>query len=209
MPKRSPPKQSGKPARQAVQARSLATVEAILEAAARILAEAGWAALNTNIIAKRAGVSIGSIYEYFPDKRAIVDEILNRHLARGEALFRESANDLNSGPQPVDIVRVLVSGFVTLHRDDPHLHQVLSSEVALTLEQKMRVAALRANTIKRVTLALADHSDNPHITATLLVDTADALSHRWLVDAAGTPASEKIMTNELQKMLYAYLTCEP
>lgn len=54
--------------RRAVQARSRNTVESIIEAATRILADKGWAAFNTNAISQVAGVSIGSVYEYFGNK---------------------------------------------------------------------------------------------------------------------------------------------
>ena len=60
------------------QGRSRATVEAVLEATAQLLAESGYAALTTNHIADRAGVSIGSIYQYFPGKEAIVAQVVDR-----------------------------------------------------------------------------------------------------------------------------------
>lgn len=61
-----------KPRKQAVQDRSTATVEAILEAAIRILERDGWPALTTTRVAARAGVSVGSLYQYFPNREAIV-----------------------------------------------------------------------------------------------------------------------------------------
>lgn len=57
------------------QRRSVATVTAILDAAARILTETGYATASTNRIAERAGVSIGSLYEYFPGKEAVFGAI--------------------------------------------------------------------------------------------------------------------------------------
>ena len=61
------------------QARSIATVEAIIEAGAHVLSELGWAGFTTNKVAEAAGVSIGSLYQYFPDKLALVDAIRRRH----------------------------------------------------------------------------------------------------------------------------------
>lgn len=60
------------------QARAAATVDAIVEAAARILETKGLEALNTNAVAEAAGVSIGSLYQYFPAKTAIVAELIRR-----------------------------------------------------------------------------------------------------------------------------------
>jgi AcrR family transcriptional regulator len=64
------------------QARAQACVEAILEAAAQILEAGGEAAFNTNAIAERAGVSIGAVYRYFPDKQAILVAMSEREQAR-------------------------------------------------------------------------------------------------------------------------------
>lgn len=64
------------------QARSVATFEAILEAAARILESLGFAGFNTNVVAELAGVSIGSLYQYFPSKDALIVELIRRERAK-------------------------------------------------------------------------------------------------------------------------------
>lgn len=64
-----------KPRKQPLQDRSTKTVEAILEAAIRILRQGGWAQLTTTRIAEKAGVSVGSLYQYFPNREAIAVEI--------------------------------------------------------------------------------------------------------------------------------------
>ncbi|MEQ5788533.1 TetR/AcrR family transcriptional regulator [Erythrobacter sp. NFXS35] len=70
------------------QQRSMATVDVIIEAAAQVLEIAGEAGFNTNAIAERAGVGIGSIYRYFPDKHAILVEMGRREMARVGAELR-------------------------------------------------------------------------------------------------------------------------
>ncbi len=72
------------------QARARATVDAILEAAAQVLAREGYAAVTTNRVAEVAGVSIGSLYEYFPNKQSIVAAALGRSL-------REITDEVSSG----------------------------------------------------------------------------------------------------------------
>jgi AcrR family transcriptional regulator len=67
-----------KPRKAPRQARSRATVEAILEAATRILEEQGLAGFGTNRIAERAGISIGSLYQYYPARDAILAELVRR-----------------------------------------------------------------------------------------------------------------------------------
>jgi AcrR family transcriptional regulator len=68
------------------QRRSQATFDAIIEASARILADDGVGQLTTNRIAVRAGVSVGSLYQYFPNRQAIVRALVERELARAEAV---------------------------------------------------------------------------------------------------------------------------
>ena len=65
--------------RSPVQARSKRTVERILDAAAHVFGERGYAA-TTNHVAERAGLSIGSLYQYFPDKDALLVALHDRHL---------------------------------------------------------------------------------------------------------------------------------
>lgn len=96
-----------RPVRQARQARAQSTVKALLEAGARILAEGGWPAFNTNAVAMRSGVSIGSLYEYFENKQALVDAIADGHLAQGEALLAEGAARLGTITQTGDDGRLV------------------------------------------------------------------------------------------------------
>lgn len=201
----APSRAPRKPVRQPRQARSQATVAAIQTAAARILAEGGWTALNTNLVARRAGVSVGSVYEYFPDKTAILDAILGQHLADGEALIASYAGLLAQADHLEGAVELLVDGFIALHQGDPRLHRVLSSEVPLTPGQRERVHALRSAVIGLLGDRLQGHVPAPALAATLLVDVADAVTHRWFVDEAGVPAPPDILAAELRRVLQAYL----
>ncbi len=187
------------------QSRAQSTVSAILEGGARVLAERGWAGFNTNVVAERAGVSIGSLYEYFPNKQAIADAIVAEHLVKGEALLSAAATNVSSKTSLEALVPSLVDGFVNLHKDDPRLHRVLSSEVPLSSEARVRVGALKQRVIALVATALDGHSNNPKLTAQLLVETADTLTHRWFTEDDGNLTSPEIMTCELRCMLSAYL----
>ncbi len=74
------------PRRQPRQARSLSTVEVILLAAARVFRREGWRA-TTNRIAAEAGVGVGSVYEYFPDKQALLHALAVKHLELAERVL--------------------------------------------------------------------------------------------------------------------------
>jgi AcrR family transcriptional regulator len=104
------------------QARSKATVEAIVEAAARILATGGAAGFSTNHVAEAAGVGIGSLYQYFPDKHAIVDAIRRQHLDEVLAALRAASASQGSPKQRAE---KLVDGLIAVHAGKPGLHRAL------------------------------------------------------------------------------------
>ena len=107
------------------QRRSIATVTAILEAAARILVESGYAKASTNRIAERAGVSIGSLYEYFPGKEAVFGELRRREAQKAYA-------ELMGGVQPEHpraAIRHIVRARLHWMRRNPVLYAALETEV--------------------------------------------------------------------------------
>ena len=84
-------KPATRPRKRPSQSRSRATVQAIIEATAHILREHGYAGASTNRIAKLAGVSVGSLYQYFPGKDALVLAVADHHATEMMALLQESA----------------------------------------------------------------------------------------------------------------------
>jgi AcrR family transcriptional regulator len=92
------------------QARAQATVEAILEAAAQLLERDGEAGFNTNALAERAGVSIGTLYRYFADKRAVLLALARREMAQHNALVaRAAAGGSENGLAPD---RAMIRAFI-------------------------------------------------------------------------------------------------
>jgi AcrR family transcriptional regulator len=110
--------------RRPVQGRSQATVEALLEAAAQILARHGAEAATTNAIAERAGVSIGSLYQYFADREALVDELTARHIAQMQAVMLGVLQEPEARAIREQAVRI-VRAILAAHRVNPRLHQAL------------------------------------------------------------------------------------
>jgi AcrR family transcriptional regulator len=118
-----------KPRRTPSQLRSRDTVEFILEAAAQVFERHGYAAGTTNRIAARAGVSIGSLYQYFPNKDAIVIELARRHMAEAEEVAWPALARLAEAVAPLrDGLTAIVWGMIALHRRTPRLHRVLFEE---------------------------------------------------------------------------------
>jgi AcrR family transcriptional regulator len=116
------------PRKSASQKRSRLTVEAILDATARILIRDGFDKASTNRIATVAGVSVGSLYQYFPGKEAIVAALIERHNQEVmQAVQGELAEAVNLPMEQA--VRKLVAVAVRAHRIDPKLHRVLAEQI--------------------------------------------------------------------------------
>jgi len=138
-----------KPRKQPTQDRSTRTVEAIVEAAIRILRQGGWPHLTTTRVAERAGVSVGSLYQYFPNREAIAVEIV-RQRARA---FLESvlAVDLAGASDLGEAVRRAMAVFVAEKRRTLDLSLALKDALpelqgrqAILEEARRYVPALQA-----------------------------------------------------------------
>lgn len=112
------------PRKRPTQARARATVEVILEAAAHILEVDGIATLNTNSIAERAGVSIGSLYQYFPSKEAIFTELIRRNKMKLLAGLSASMNGAELGNFAAQIEKA-IEVTIQFQFDRPELARTL------------------------------------------------------------------------------------
>src|SRR5678809_1130501 len=106
------------PRKSATQARAQATVDAILEATARILVKEGYDRASTNRIALAAGVSIGSLYQYFPSKEALVAALIERHMDEMLVVVTEAVAGIEGKPIE-QAVRSIVEKMVKAHAIDP------------------------------------------------------------------------------------------
>jgi AcrR family transcriptional regulator len=114
--------------RKPVQERAKVTVDAMLDAAVRLLKRGGASAITTNRIAETAGVSIGSVYQYFPNKHALFVALHERHIGLVAEVIRRRIADCTESPLE-HLVESLVDGIVEAHTIDPELSELLLSEV--------------------------------------------------------------------------------
>jgi AcrR family transcriptional regulator len=120
-----------KPRKYASQERSRATVDALVAATARILVKEGYDKASTNRIAETAGVSIGSLYQYFPSKEALVAAVIERH--HQEIMQVVHVELAETAALPIEqAVRRLVFAAIQAHRVDPKLHRVLAEQIPHT-----------------------------------------------------------------------------
>ncbi|PLP59219.1 TetR family transcriptional regulator [Mesorhizobium loti] len=184
------------------QARSRATVDAIIEAGARILSEQGWAGFTTNKVAEAAGVSVGSLYQYFPDKVSLVGAIRRHHLddslaAVGAALAKR---------QPLaDFAEMLVANIVEAHSVHPGLHRVLLDEAPGLEAYRNQNSLIERQYLAFYTEAVAayrPHDKAPAVVGLVLSDAIDGVIHN--AARRGTLREPQIR-DELVRMIRLYL----
>lgn len=110
------------------QRRARETVESIQDAVIRILKREGPDAMTTNRIAEVAGVSIGSVYQYFPDKRAIFTALHERHIKQIDRLVQGTLVE-HATSSLEDLMRALIEAVVEAHTPDPELYELLLTQV--------------------------------------------------------------------------------
>jgi AcrR family transcriptional regulator len=121
---------SRRPARKPSQRRAVETVEVILEAAARILERDGMGrSFGTNRIAREAGVSIGSLYEYFEGKDAVLRALMERHASQLRCLVDQRFAELRDAPMS-EAIPAFVDAIFDLHELRPRLQATLHRELA-------------------------------------------------------------------------------
>ena len=161
------------------QARSSATVEVILEAAARILESKGLAGYTTNAVAEKAGVSVGSLYQYFPGKDALTGSLIRRETA---VLLRE-AEEAAGDASGENALKRMIAAAVAHQLRRPSLARVLDFEEARWPDaQDIRDVKERLMALLACVLARKDLPRQPD----LGIAAADVLAMvRGMIDAAG------------------------
>jgi AcrR family transcriptional regulator len=181
------------------QERSAATVDAILQAAAYILTKRGWAALTTNAVAHRAGVNIASLYQYFPNKEAIVAELQRRHVQQ----VVERWPDVPSGQPLHEGLRSIIEAVVSEHRVNPALHRVFAEELPRT----SRLGTVRSPAQRRWAERVAPHVDVPDADLAIFIArvTVHAVIHEAATDRPEL-LDNPLLVPELVRLLVGYFS---
>lgn len=195
------------PRKQPRQARAAATRQRILTAAAHVFAEYGYAAGTTNRIAERARVSIGSLYQYYPNKDAILVELVTRHLDAGIAAA--SRHQEGEAPETLEeTIRLFVRTSIGNHLDDPQLLRVMAEQGPRSPELLDKIARHGRERIAYAHELFAGHPEvrvaDTHTATRLVVSTIELVVHQLL--AAPDPVDTARLEDELVTMLTGYLT---
>ncbi|MGC4077433.1 MAG: TetR/AcrR family transcriptional regulator [Rubrivivax sp.] len=188
-----------------LQARSRATVEAIVEAGARILSEGGWAEFTTNKVAALAGVSIGSLYQYFPDKLSLVDAIRGQHLQDCLAVMKGTRAD---GLSPQQFAASLVGNMIEVHSIHPGLHRVLLDEAPISEEDRDPNSAYEVEYLTCYAEAVARYRQRQptaedRTIALIVSDAVDGVIHNA---ARRSMLADENIRRELVRLVALYLS---
>ncbi len=189
--------------------RARATVGVILEAAAQIFSELGYAAGTTNRIAERAGVSVGSFYQYFPNKDAVLVALVERHVAAGTRSVESLLDAAAAAPDDLEsLLRAFVSAMVDLHSQEPDLHRVLFEEAPhppelheCVLQTEERLAHSWLSILQQQGDARVRDADTA---AHLIVQLTEALTHRFVLHGLHDLSTEAFI-DEVVTLLKRYL----
>lgn len=166
------------PRKRPKQQRSQATVDAILEAASQVLVRAGYDRATTGLVAEAAGVSVGSVYQYFPNKDAIFSQLLARELEESYAAITAAlAATRETGFEGQ--LRVCVRALFAYKGSNPRLHHVLKTELG-RVDGVRHLRRLNERSLSLTTSLLTAHQKelglrDPAAAAFLLVSAIDGI----------------------------------
>jgi len=197
------------PRKSPTQQRSQLTVAALLKATAHILVKEGYESASTNKIAETAGVSIGSLYQYFPSKEALVAAVIDRHTEQMMQLLRDALAEVMQ--QPVEVgTRQLVKVMIDAHRVDPRLHRALVEQVP-RVGRLENIRALDREAYALIRAYLEVHRDELRVAdlelaSFVCVATVEALTHAAVLNRPDVLSDKAgVFTDEVTRLVVGYL----
>lgn len=196
------------PRKHASQERSRATVDALVEATARLLVRVGFDKASTNRIAEEAGVSVGSLYQYYPGKEALVAAVIDRHNRDLMQVVRAALAGVASLPIE-NAVRKLVAVAIDAHRIDPRLHRVLAEQIPRTGRLE-KVVTFNREYYALFKAYLEDHKDelravDLELAAFVCVTSIEALTHTAVLHRSLSDEEAATLVDEATRLMVRYL----
>ncbi|AQA04009.1 hypothetical protein BVC93_17995 [Mycobacterium sp. MS1601] len=198
-----------KPRNSPQQQRSRETYERVLDVAAKTFEELGYTGTTTNKVAEAAGISIGTLYHYFPDKDALLYALADRHLAGAkESMMAVFSRLREERPDLRESLRAGIEVNVRLHVEEPQLHRLLydSAPRSEALLKRLRTAnAAIAQEVARHLERLDVAHDNRGLVASMLVAGTEAQVHAAIIDAS-VPVESEVLIDTLTALWFRALS---
>jgi AcrR family transcriptional regulator len=198
------------PRRPPVQRRSRATVEAILTAAAQVFEERGYAGGTTNRIAEAAGVSIGTLYQYFASKEALVVALLEQHIEDTQRRMREWVGHMVAENHTLQAsLEDYVEGMLAVHVRRPRLQHILLEETPLPEHVHRLLLAAEHQLARTLSGLLRTYPEVRHPrlehAAYVAIHTIEALTHRFAAHPEDRVIQQEALKRELVLLFEGYL----
>jgi len=190
------------------QARSRVTVDAIIQATTYILTEVGWEGLTTNAIAERAGVNIGSLYQYLPNKEAIVSELQRRHAEATHAELHKALRLLPEQPSLRAALTLVIETIVNEHRVAPAIHKAITEELPRTVRCMLDEEDQLRGQILKSLKPFMRNVPNPDLAIYLMGIAAQAIIHDVTAERPELLGQPSLVA-ELVALLENYLCRQP
>jgi len=200
-----------KPRKRPHQARAVRTVSAIVTAGAQVFVRRGYDGATTARIAERAGVSVGSLYQYFPSKDAILVALGERHVAESHGIVAEAlaAFEARASFPLQALVGAMVRALVAVHTEAPALHRLLSEHTPRIPRLEATKARSDRELVARfaalVARAPAVRSEGLAVAVAIVARTVESLAHGFVLDTAGLAIDEEAFVGEVTEMCCRYL----
>jgi AcrR family transcriptional regulator len=190
------------------QERSRATVDAIVTAAAEMFERLGYERTTTDAVAERAGVSVGSLYQYFPTKDALLRKLAERHIAEIVRALTPVILDSDASTELGAFLSALTRRYFGVRRRAPRLFQVLYEQAPIPESLQARVleveAAARTGVANYLRVA-PEVARDPDVGAAMVMVTLEALTVRLIIYPP-PDCDVEALQGETVAMLLGYLT---
>jgi AcrR family transcriptional regulator len=193
------------------QERAQALVEAILDATTRVLVKHGYAGANTNRIAEVAGISVGSLYQYFPNKNSLISALHRRHAKEIRQTIETTVKN-SRGQSLAKKIETLIGASLAAHMIAPELHRVLETQFA-SLDQYEGEAEDQKEIFENLRNMLEAHRSelkvkNLELATHVVIRIVDTLIHAAVIDPQPM-ASVREMEREINRAALGYLMKSP
>jgi AcrR family transcriptional regulator len=181
----------------------------VVTAAAQVLIEQGYEGATTIRMAERAGVSIGSLYQYFPNKESLIAVLIERHADQIVAIMEEALNDPESATLE-DGLRAIIRAGTTAHHLDPKLHKILNEQVprAGRLAKAMDTSRQITRVLERFLRAHASEmrpGRDPAVAAIVIETALEALAHKAVIERRDLLA-DGLIEREIFSLIAGYVS---
>lgn len=198
-----------RPRKEPRQQRAVETRARILAAAREVFEAEGYDGGTTNHIAEAASMSVGSLYQYFPNKDAILVDLMAQHIGEGNARITGVLTDAVGADGSLrSLARGALTALLSLHREESVLHHVLMTRTPVTPDLGAELAEAQQDAIDNLAALFDAHPDvavaDTKVAAKLVASTVNALVHAQ-VGALDPPLDDEALVDEATDMLVAYL----